>query len=639
MIERIIAPAYGTLSRYRDELNQAFGPVPVLGLDVETNGLIDRTLRTVQLATDSVAVVLNVADPEQWEAAVAILDRGAERRFISHTGIDPRVIWESLSIDITARSLDTWTNACLLDPSTIATHALKPLCTHYLSDPRLEELSEQLQARFKELQGPRPSKPPAPAKSKSPKPAVQAAYLQRVQKHKQALIQWQEELSRWESYSGWRDIPVDDPVYTEYGGMDAIMARRLFYEQLSLLQDKGVPRDTILAEQRFYQICLRMGYIHGMKVDTDYARSVALGEHEHTYETARAEFEGLTGFVTGSPHVGPWLESLGVEFPVRTPTDAPSLKKRELERAHSAYLTTEQPSHIAIRAMELKAQVADVSNYVTFTRNVLEREQLGRIYPTFKALGAETGRMSATDPPVQTIKGAVTRGIFIPDSEDEVLVSIDLSQIEPRIAAAEAGETALIDRLKDGWDVYNAAAEMSFGPKFSKRQRTGIKRTILATLYSGGIDVIITQLRLLDNIIMTREEVEEIRAMWYGIAPRIRQMSWDLAKLPQVVLPSGRIVPIQKGREYKNLNSLIQGTARDVLRDTIFRVEDAGYGSRLRNLIHDEGLFSLRRDTLSEDIKTIRNCFEVDYKGVPVVSEVEVYTGGRWGHGTEIWTD
>lgn len=637
MTERIIAPAAGEFHQHGDELYNLFDPAGTLGLDVETNGLIDRTLRTIQLAPDPDAVVLDVADPDQLHFARDILSEPT-RRFVSHTGIDPRVIWESFGIDITGRSLDTWTNACLLDPSTIATHALKPLCTQYLSDPRLQELSDQLAARFKELQGPRPPKPPAPTKTKSAKPQVQAAYLIRVQKHKEALTQWQQELAAWEAYEGWRDIPVTDPLYTTYGGMDAIMARRLFFEQLQLLQDKGVPRHTILAEQRFYQICLRMGYIHGMKVDTDYARNVALGEHERTYERCRSEFLELTGFVTGSPAVGPWLESLGVEFPVRTPTGAPSLKKRDLERAHSVYLSTDSPSPIAIRAMELKAQVADVSNYVTFTRNVLERERGGRIYPTFKALGAETGRMSATDPPVQTIKGSVTRGIFIPDSEDEVLVSIDLSQIEPRIAAAEAGETALIERLKDGWDVYNAAAEMSFGPNFTKRQRTGIKRTILATLYSGGIDVIITQLRLLDNIIMTREEVEEIRGMWFSIAPRIRKLGWDLAKLPQVVLPSGRIVPVQKGREYKNLNSLIQGTARDVLRDTIFRVEDAGYGSRLRNLIHDEGLFSLRRDTLAEDIKTLRSCFEVDYKGVPVVSEVEVYTGGRWGHGTEIWT-
>lgn len=616
----------------------------ILGLDVETTGLEhDSRLRTVQLSTLTGAWIFDISHPVQRAVCIAILS-DTDRRFVSHTNVDPRVIARCLGVDISGRCLDTWTLACLREPSQVASHALKSLSADHL-DPHLVEAETALKEEFKRLQGPKPPKPKKPAPSRSSKPENQARYLAKMKDYEASLRDWDDACLEWGSFDGWRDIPTDNPVYRHYSGLDPIYALRLFYWLLDSLDEMGVVRSTVIAEQRFYQFCVSLS-IRGISVDQDYARDVALGDWEIQYETSRKEFEELTGFVSGSPKLADYLTSRGVELREETDLGNPSLKKTAIEAALSRYLTaprpdgwlTEWPAPEAVRAMELKERVAEASNYVTFTRNVLARvESDGRVHPVYKGLGAETGRMSATDPAVQTVKGSVTRGIFIPYRPDEVLVSIDLSQIEPRVFAAKSADPTLTGIFRSGADIYDRLAEMIFGPSFTKRQRSGIKRTVLATLYAGGIGVIITQLRQLDGIVMSEAEVTRIRTELRRYAPGMKAYARRLEREDPVWLDSGRFVPVPPDRGWKNINSEIQGTARDVLRDITFRIQEAGYEHTVINLIHDEVLFSLPRATLDHDIARLQECFEVPYLGLPVVTEVEIYTEGRWGHGKRIW--
>lgn len=632
----IIAPEVGGLHRYVQDLARFLSGVRVLGLDIETTGLeVDAALRLVQIASPTVAWVFDVSDPVQ-RAVTSALFRDISRRWVSHTSIDPWMVYRHLGVNIAPRALDSWTNARILDPSDLNRRDLKHLTTEHL-DPHLRDAQLALEVRFAELKGPRPRKPAAPAKSKSARAVAQARYLERVARYQVAVSAWEREVDEWDSFVGWRDIPTTDEVYITYSGLDAAYALRLFYLQLDQLQDLGIPPATIVDEQRFYQICTGMR-IRGQAVDTDYARDVALGDHLESYDRSRQEFEALTGFVSGSPRFAEWLIERAVPLQDKTETGAWSLAKEPLQRAYSRYLSAPDPDPDAVRALELKEAVSASSNYVTFTQNLLARVDPldGRIHPIYKGLGAETGRMSATDPAVQTMKG-LTRGIILPYGDDQVLVSIDMSQIEPRIAGARSQEEALLAVFHAGEDLYDRFARMIWGDDFTKRQRSAIKRVILATLYAGGVDVIITQLRQLDGIIMSPAEVTKIRSRFRQLAPGLGRYARRLEREPEIWLDSGRFVPVPDGREWKNINSDIQGTARDVLRDAVFRIQEAGYEDRLVNLIHDEAVLSLDRATLDHDVVTIQACFGVPYLGVPVVTEVEVYEDGRWGAGKRIW--
>lgn len=636
----IIAPRPGQLSQYAEQLTLFLAESQLLGLDVETTGLDpDADLRLVQLASRGYRWDFTMSDPIQ-RALIRHLFEDTDRRWVSHTSIDPRMLCKHLGLHWTLahRMLDSWTLACLLEPGDVASHGLKDLTARFL-DPHLKEAEADLYAEFARLKGPKPRKPAKPAKSKSSKPEFQARYLEKYRAWREQVAAWEAAVTDWDSFEGWRDIPTDNPVYLRYSGLDPWYALRLMQWQLPRLEDVGIPQATLTDEMRFYQICLGMT-IRGQRVDADYARDVALGDHLRTYDASRAEFQKLTGMVSGSPRFADWLIARKVKLTEKTDKGAWSLKKQALEAVHSRYLTTANPDPDAVRALELKEAIAGAQNYVTFTRSVLANmDHSGFIHPVFKNLGAETGRMSATDPAVQTVKGAVTRGIIIPTRPDEVLVSIDLSQIEPRIAAALSGEETLIQVFVDGIDLYDAFTQMIFPGPVVKRNRSAIKRTVLATLYVGGIQVIITQLRQLDGIVMSEDEVGRIRRELWRLAPTLRAWGKSLEKENPIWLESGRFGPVHPDREWKNINTKVQGTARDALRDCIFRVQEAGYEDTVINLIHDEGIFSLPCATLDSDIRVIQKCFEVPFHDVPVVTEVEVYEGGRWGHGKRIWTN
>lgn len=634
----IIAPAAGHLADYVQQLT-SFLASQLLDVDVETTGLDpDADLRLVQLASLDARWIFDMADPVA-RSLIRYLFSDTSRRWVSHTGIDPRMLCKHLGLHWTLahRMLDTWTAACLLEPSEVASHGLKDLTVRHL-DPHLREAEADLYAEFTRLKGPKPKKPKKPPPSKSSKPELQARYLTRYSAWREEVTAWEAEVASWDLFDGWRDIPVDNPVYLRYSGLDPWYGLRLFYLQLTLLEDAGIPPRTVVDEMRFYQICVGMS-VRGMRVDTEYAREVALGDHLRTYDSSRFEFQKLTGMVSGSPRFADWLIARGVRLTEKTEKGAWSLKKQTLEAAHSVYAATTAPRQDALRALELKEAIAGAQNYVTFTRSVLANaDRNGFIHPVFKNLGAETGRMSATDPAVQTVKGEVTRGIIVPTYPDEVLVSIDLSQIEPRVAGVLSGEVLLIQAFHDGVDIYDTFTQLIFPGPVLKRNRTGIKRTVLATLYVGGVRVIITQLRQLDGIIMSEAEVTRIRSALWRLAPTLRAWGKSLEREDPIWFESGRFGPVHPDREWKNINTVVQGTARDILRDTMFRVQEAGYEETVINLIHDEGVFSLPRATLDHDIRLIRECFEVPFHGVPVVAEVEVYEGGRWGHGKRIWT-
>jgi DNA polymerase I len=637
---RITYVEHGSLDQYRPELN-LFLQEQILGLDTEGIDLHGSRLRLIQIADSSTAWNFDVSDPSQV-AFLAPLFASPARRWISHTGIDPRWLASYLGWNIAATSLDTWTLACLLEPSEVASHALKPLCTHHL-DPVLEDWSQRLEAEFKRLHGPRPRKPTKPTPPKSTKPDAQARHLQKLNQYQIDIPVWEAAVAVWESFNGWEAIPIDNEVYQTYAGLDAIYARRLFYILIDELVEMGIPQTTITEEMWWYQINCALT-IRGMRVDTDYARDVTLGNWEDQYEDSRRAFEELTGFVSGSPRLRDYLLERGVPLEDRTepsktyPQGQESLAKRSLEKALTRYLTLPDPDPDAIRAMELREAVAEATNYVTITRNVLARvDAQSLVHPTWKGLAAVTGRTSATEPPVQTLKGAIVRGMFVPYRPDEVLVSFDMSQIEPRIMCAFANETGLIQKIKEGLDVYDASAQMIYGSDFTKKQRSGIKRSILATAYGGGIGVIQNQLRLLDGIIMSEAEVTSIRQQWRRLTPRIYARSQSLAIPKDVWLESGRRVPHDPARLYKNGNSEIQGTARDVLRDGIFRSVQAGYGDRLVAHIHDEAIYSLPRVDLDGHIARLVESWQEPFHGVPVAVEVEIYEE-RWGHGTRIWT-
>jgi DNA polymerase-1 len=313
--------------------------------------------------------------------------------------------------------------------------------------------------------------------------------------------------------------------------------------------------------------------------------------------------------------------SYGISIPTKTPKGNPSLGKATVEDLSEQY-----PDNEPLRILK---EVANTSNVTTFLRSLTSFVDAdGFVHPDFNTLGAVTGRWTVTDPAIQTVAG-INRSVFVP-REGRVFVSADLGQIEPRVAVGLAGEQKLIPALLSGSDVYSAGASLAFGAAFTEKQRKQIKRVILGTLYASGVATLVKQARLLDGWLdADHKTVAGVRELWKRAAPEITAYAGYLSMLKQVDLDSGRWIPQEVGREYKAINSMCQGTARDVLMER-FELLSRTMDGYLIATMHDEILFDVPKDGLVEAVKVIREVMECGYNGIPTPADIAIYPD-TWG--------
>ena len=154
--------------------------------------------------------------------------------------------------------------------------------------------------------------------------------------------------------------------------------------------------------------------------------------------------------------------------------------------------------------------------------------------------GAHTGRFSGLDKlNMQNLQrgGALRRALKAPPGYK--VVTGDLSQIEARITATLAGQSALINAFRQGKDVYSMFATQVFGYEINKTdhptERFVGKTCILGLGYQVGAEKLKTTLKA-GGVEVTLEEAyryvhtyrttyKRIRQLWYTADSMIRYMS------------------------------------------------------------------------------------------------------------------
>lgn len=104
-----------------------------------------------------------------------------------------------------------------------------------------------------------------------------------------------------------------------------------------------------------------------------------------------------------------------------------------------------------------------------FTDTLTSKTVNGRLHPSFRSIGAVTGRMSCTSPNLQQIPaGPLVRNAFIAD-EGRLLVSIDYSSQEVRWLAEFSKDPVLLDMFKNNKDMHNITGCMVYNIKHEDR--------------------------------------------------------------------------------------------------------------------------------------------------------------------------
>ncbi|WP_346098188.1 DNA polymerase I [Streptomyces olivaceiscleroticus] len=232
----------------------------------------------------------------------------------------------------------------------------------------------------------------------------------------------------------------------------------------------------------------------------------------------------------------------------------------------------------------------------------------GRIHTTFNQTVAATGRLSSTDPnlqniPVRTDEGRAIRRGFVVGEGYQTLLTADYSQIELRVMAHLSEDEGLIEAFTSGEDLHTTVASHVFSvPKtdVDPEMRRKIKAMSYGLAYGLSAFGLSQQLgispdearKLMDNFF---ERFGGVRDYLQDVVDRARATGYT-----ETMLGRRRYLPDlnsdnrqrREMAERMALNAPIQGTAADIVKIAMLRVDEAitaaGLSSRMLLQVHDE---------------------------------------------------
>ncbi len=232
----------------------------------------------------------------------------------------------------------------------------------------------------------------------------------------------------------------------------------------------------------------------------------------------------------------------------------------------------------------------------------------GRIHTTFNQTVAATGRLSSTDPnlqniPVRTDEGRAIRRGFVVGDGYESLMTADYSQIELRVMAHLSEDDGLIEAFTSGEDLHTTVASQVFSvskPAVDPEMRRKIKAMSYGLAYGLSAFGLSQQLGI--EAAEARVLMENYFERFGGVRDYLRRVVEEARATgyTETMLGRRRYLPDlnsdnrqrREAAERMALNAPIQGTAADIVKIAMLRVEralaEAELASRMLLQVHDE---------------------------------------------------
>ena len=267
----------------------------------------------------------------------------------------------------------------------------------------------------------------------------------------------------------------------------------------------------------------------------------------------------------------------------------------------------------------------------------------GRIRTTFQNLVTATGRLSSTEPnlqniPVRTDLGAEIRKMFIP-KPGYVLVDADYSQIELRVLAHIAADTTMQQAFISGMDIHTVTAAQVFSvapEEVTPLQRRNAKAVNFGIVYG------ISEFSLADDIGVSRYEAREYidnyLANYHGVRTYMKRVVDEAREkgYTQTMYGRRRYIPeltssnynIRQSAERIALNTPIQGTAADLIKLAMIRVDEAlakQYPqAKLLLQVHDELIVECPEEIADEVAQLVsQQMQQVAELSIPLLAEAK----------------
>jgi DNA polymerase-1 len=439
-----------------------------------------------------------------------------------------------------------------------------------------------------------------------------------------------------------RDVPVEK--VTDYAAEDADITGQLDRVFNPLIAENGFEKLYHQVELPLLRVLADLEY-EGVALDSQFL-------NDYAAELAK-EQEDLRAKV---------IDAAGVEFNLDSPKQLGEVLFDKLEIPYKGkktktgqYSTSEdvltrlagdQP--IVQQVLEYREIGKLKSTYVEALPGLVN-PRTGRVHTTFSQTVAATGRLSSNNPnlqniPIRTERGRRVRRAFVPRDKDHVLLAADYSQIELRVIAAMAEDSAMLEAFRSGLDIHAATAAKVYGVALEEVTSEHRRK---AKMVNFGIVYGISAFGLAQRLDISRTEAGELIDQYFATYPGIRSFMDDTIEKAkeqgyvETLLGRRRYLPdiasrnfTLRGHAERNaINSPIQGSAADLIKLAMIKLQAEmqkhNMRSRMTLQVHDELVFDAHKDEVDELIPLVTEHMQSAYDlGVPLV--VEAGVGDNW---------
>ncbi|MFZ0389737.1 MAG: DNA polymerase I, partial [Calditrichia bacterium] len=442
------------------------------------------------------------------------------------------------------------------------------------------------------------------------------------------------------------EIPISEVC--PYACEDADITHRLkelFEKELNeldlmpLFRDLEIPLVSVLMEMEKNGVCIDVDFLKKM--------SVELGADLDRLEQEICGIAGCTFNLNSPQQLGKILfEDLEIhrEFEIRRPG----------RTATGQYSTAESVLEkfaihpIVEKILEYRKLSKLKSTYVDALPELIS-SRTSRLHTCFNQTVAATGRLSSSDPnlqniPIRTEVGRKIRRAFIAESENDLILSADYSQIELRVMAHLSGDPALKEAFRRGEDIHATTAAAIFNipiEMVNADHRRKAKEVNFGIIYG------ISQYGLARRLGIRPEEAREIIDSYFLRFPKVNEYmvkTLEFAHAEEYVTTirqRRRYIPEIKSRNYNvrqnaeriAINTTIQGSAADLIKIAMIRIQKRLFDEKLQTRmllqVHDELVFEVK----AAEVEAVKKLVRKEMEGaldLDVPLKVDMGAGKNW---------
>lgn len=441
------------------------------------------------------------------------------------------------------------------------------------------------------------------------------------------------------------EITLHEVYLDTYSKVSAMKARFIyeyrskFYselekeEMLKLYEEMELPLVYVLAKMELAGFKVDKEYLFSMK---DEINTKLLELEKDIYTLSGVEFN-----ISSPKQLGEVLfEKMMLPYPKRRKAgESFSTSKDVLDRLQGKY-------EIIDKILDYRMYSKLYSSYIVGLIDEIKSD--GKIHTIYNQTLTRTGRLSSERPNLQNIpvrleEGRKIRKAFLP-SNDSIIISSDYSQIELRVFAHMSNATNMIEAFKKDFDIHAKTASDIFHvpmESVTKNMRRSAKAVNFGIIYG------ISSFGLSEDLGINVAEAKDFIDSYLKTFPGIRDYMGKTVNeayekgYVKTLFNRKRVIDelnnknylIRSSGERMAMNAPIQGTAADILKMAMIKIQDEiekrNMNTKMLVQVHDELVFDVPNNEVEEASHLIKDVMENIYK-LSVPLKVDIEYGKTW---------